>query len=97
MTTKCYCEYQNGRGNNNGILCERNGTFQKALLCGGDQICSGPSTEEDAVSGTVGLCKQGKKYHLSILRNAFLENIEINYNRFKRSIIIFIFSPSILF
>ena len=60
MITKCYYEYHNGRGNNNGILCERNGTFQKALLCGLEQVCSGASTQEDAVNGIIGLCKQGK-------------------------------------
>ena len=60
MKNKCFCEYHNGQGSNSGILCERNGTFQKALLCGKDQICSGPSTEEDAVNEPSGLCKQGK-------------------------------------
>ena len=70
---KCFCEYHNGQGNDNGILCERNGTFQKALLCGENKSCSGPSTEEDAVNGTIGLCKQGRKYHLSVLTNAFLD------------------------
>ena len=63
MTDKCFCESHNGFGENSGILCKRNDTFQKALLCGLDQVCSGPSTEMDAVNGTSGLCIQGRKYH----------------------------------
>ena len=61
---KCYCEFQNGSGQKSGILCKRNGSFQKALLCGLDpenpQICSGPSTKEYAVNATTALCKSGK-------------------------------------
>ena len=68
---KCFCEYHNGQGIDNGILCERNGTFQRALTCGEDQSCSGPTKEEDAVNGTIGLCTKGRKYHLSVLTNAF--------------------------
>ena len=63
MKNKCFCESHNGQGENSGILCMRNDTFQKALLCGLDQICSGPSTERDAVNETSGLCKQGRYYH----------------------------------
>ena len=59
VKTKCFCEHHNGKGKNSGILCERDTTFQKALLCGLDQICSGPSTEGEAVNGTSGLCQQG--------------------------------------
>ena len=60
VNNKCFCEYFNGQGENSGILCNRNGTYQKALICGIEQICSGPSTEEDASYGMGGLCKQGK-------------------------------------
>ena len=72
VTNKCICEYQNGQGRNSGILCERNGKFQKALLCGLDQTCSGPSKEEVALNGTLGLCKKGRKYHPYVLKNAYL-------------------------
>lgn len=56
---RCYCEFQNGGGNDSGILCERKGIFQKALLCGIESVCVGPYTKESAVNGTSTLCKKG--------------------------------------
>ena len=60
VENKCFCEYHNGQGENSGVLCNRNGTYQKALKCGLEQSCLGPSTKKNAVNGTGGLCKQGK-------------------------------------
>ena len=57
---KCYCEFKNGYGEKSGILCERNGTFEKALLCGLTSYCTGPSSEQDAANGTSAMCTQGK-------------------------------------
>ena len=58
---KCFCEFQSGRGEKSGVLCETNGTFQRAFLCGLDQICSGSSSEEEAVNDTSELCTYGKQ------------------------------------
>ena len=55
----CYCEYKDRDLRENGILCERNGTFQKATRCGSQEVCSGPFAPEDAVQGTYSLCKKG--------------------------------------
>ena len=57
---KCHCEFEYGFGNKSGILCERNGTFENALLCGLSSFCTGPFIEQEAVNGTNTLCKQGK-------------------------------------
>ena len=59
VVSKCHCEFKNGGGEKSGILCERNGVFEKALLCGPDSVCIGPSWEQDATNGTNTLCKQG--------------------------------------
>ena len=57
--SNCYCEIPNGFGTNSGIICERSGTFQKALLCGLDTFCSGPSTKKDADIEMINFCKIG--------------------------------------
>ena len=54
--SKCYCEFENGYHENSGILCEKNGTFQKAIVCGSKAFCTGPSSEQDAANGTSGMC-----------------------------------------
>ena len=59
VESKCYCEFKNGVGEKSGILCERTGIFEKALLCGPDSICTGPFSEQDAINETDALCKQG--------------------------------------
>ena len=58
-TIKCHCEFPQGFGEKSGILCETNGKFLKALLCGPESFCVGPSTKEHAVNGTNSLCKNG--------------------------------------
>ena len=78
VKNECFCEFHNGQGENGGILCKRNDTFQKALLCGLDQICAGPSTERDAVNGTTGLCTQGRKYHCYLALCRFICAISCN-------------------
>lgn len=58
--TKCYCEFKNGFGDRSGILCKRNDIFEKALFCGPESFCTGPSIEQVATNGTSTLCKEGK-------------------------------------
>lgn len=60
VVSKCYCEFKNGGGEKNGILCERRGIFEKALLCGSNHFCTGPSSEQDATNGFDTLCEQGE-------------------------------------
>ena len=54
---KCYCEFEDGFGEKSGILCKTNGTFEKALLCGSNSFCMGPSHEQEASVGTSEMCK----------------------------------------
>ena len=56
---KCYCEFEDGFGEKSGILCKRNDTFERALLCGLKSFCKGPSNEQEAVIGTSTMCTQG--------------------------------------
>ena len=60
VVSKCHCEFKNGGGEKSGILCERNGIFEKALICGLESVCTGPFSEQDAINETDALCKQGK-------------------------------------
>ena len=60
VVSKCHCEFKNGGNKKSGILCERNGIFEKALLCGPEGVCTGPFHEQDARNGTDTLCKLGK-------------------------------------
>lgn len=59
VVKKCHCEFKYGFGKKSGILCERNGTFKKALLCGISSFCTGPSNEQEAAIGTSALCTHG--------------------------------------
>ena len=56
---KCHCEFKYGFGTKSGILCKRNDTFERALLCGLKSFCKGPSNEQEAVIGTSTMCTQG--------------------------------------
>ena len=62
----CYCEFQDGGLEKNSVICERNGTFNMASLCGTNEICRGPSTTENAVKGISNLCEEGRD-NLSLL------------------------------
>ena len=45
-------------------MCQKNGTFKTASLCGSDEICIGPFTEKNAVKGIKKLCQRGNVlYH----------------------------------
>ena len=59
LDKKCHCEFKYGFGTKSGILCKRNATFEKALLCGSKSFCTGPSSEQDAANGTSVMCTQG--------------------------------------
>ena len=55
---KCYCKVQNGDLENNGILCSEN----KTRTCGIDEWCTGPATEDSAVTflGAEKFCSKGR-------------------------------------
>ena len=59
MEKKCHCEFKYGFDEKGGILCKTNGTFEKALLCGSNSFCTGPSNEQEAAFGTSEMCTQG--------------------------------------
>ena len=57
----CFCEYQNGFGNRNGIICEGNEDLTADVKCKSDQWCTGPHNESSAVSKYQDLCENGMK------------------------------------
>ena len=59
VEVRCFCEFQNGGTGQNGIMCEKNGTFVKSTSCFEDELCRGPSSEEDSLGGSSNLCAQG--------------------------------------
>ena len=57
---KCFCEFENGGIDRNGIKCEKNGRYERATRCAKDEICIGPSTPKYSIQGINNLCKKGK-------------------------------------
>ena len=65
VKARCFCEHKNGGPGRNGILCEEKKNFVKSSSCKMEnQICSGPTTKEEAVIGTKSLCTEGKQAYL---------------------------------
>ena len=79
--SKCYCEFKYGFGEKSGILCKRNGTFEKVLLCGSKSFCTGPSSKQDATKGTSVMCTQepGKIINNMQLFHFIVTNAILNF------------------
>ena len=45
----CFCEYKNGFGNKNKIICTENGSVVKNASCGANSGCTGPTAEYQGV------------------------------------------------
>ena len=55
---RCYCEFENGGPENNGIMCGFDGIFERTTECGVNQWCTGPANMSSAVLGSSQLCKK---------------------------------------
>ena len=55
----CFCEYKNGFGNKNKIICTENGSVVKNASCGANSGCTGPTAEYQGVMHEQLLCTKG--------------------------------------
>ena len=63
---KCYCKVPHGNIHNNGIMCRHNGKFKETMFCSADEWCTGPFTQETAISltATGALCEKGNRLRI---------------------------------
>ena len=62
---KCYCEHKNGATGKNGIMCGKDGRYQRTGYCSSDEWCTGTVNAHDAVVPELNkaeLCTKGGKF-----------------------------------
>ena len=46
-TEHCYCQNENGKNPNNGIMCKTpTGSARRIAYCGSDETCTGPTSSD---------------------------------------------------
>ena len=76
---KCYCENRNGNFENNGILCGKDGVFQRTERCNHDEWCIGPSSEEYAIDRSRELCEKGTIFQKTLWYEAIISGFYKKY------------------
>ena len=59
ITATCFCEYSNGFGVKNGIMCGSNGGYERVTECSHDHWCTGFANESSEVATAMDLCEKG--------------------------------------